>query len=191
MEVTFWGWKIPESVAPSLLSDIVRGGSAWRAAQGNPQAETQYIADQRRILAAAVGADKVDWAIRDAEHWRAQLKENNPAFAKVLNDFGAFYLFTSLIMRDVQIHFFPTGSGTQPGLLGRDRSWTYELDGVAVHGGPRNLWRDLEKVHALWEDHGRPDREQLGITITKDQQSLWIGSPNQVVHTDPDAVPAP
>ena len=90
MEVTFWGWKIPESVAPSLLSDIVRGGSAWRAAQGNPQAETQYIADQRRILAAAVGADKVDWAIRDAEHWRAELKTKNPAFERVLNDFGAF-----------------------------------------------------------------------------------------------------
>src|SRR5437763_1894729 len=50
----------------------------------------------------------------------------------VLNDFGAFYLFTSLIMRDVQIYFFPTSSGTRPGLLGRDRSWAYELDGVAV-----------------------------------------------------------
>ena len=115
-----------------------------------------------------------------------QVLEHEPDDTHVLTNFGAFYLFTSLIMRDVQVYFFPTNSGNRPGLLGRDHSWAYELDGMAIHDGPRNLWRELEKVHALWEDHGRPDREQLGITIIEDQQSLWVGSPDQVVHTETD-----
>lgn len=106
----------------------------------------------------------------------------------VLDDFGPFYLFASLIMRDVQIHYFPTSSGYRSGLLGRDCSWAYELDGAAIHGGPRNLWNELENVHALWQSHGRPGREQLGMTVTENQQSLWIGSPDQVVHTDIDMV---
>ena len=104
----------------------------------------------------------------------------------VLAGFTPFYLFASLIMRYVLIHFFPAGSGHRPGLVSRDRSWAYELDGIAIHGGPRNLWAELENVHALWEERGRPDREQLGITITDDQQSLWIGAPDQVVHAETD-----
>lgn len=106
----------------------------------------------------------------------------------VLNDFGPFYLFASLIMRDVQVHYFPTRSGHRPGLLGRDRSWAYELNGTAVHGGPRNLWNELETVHALWQSHGQPGREQLGMTVTENQQSFWIDSPDQVIHTEIDAV---
>lgn len=106
----------------------------------------------------------------------------------VLGDFGPFYLFASLILRDVQIHHFTTSSGNRPGLVGRDRSWAYELNGVAIHGGPRNLWSDLEKIHDLWQRYGRPGREQLGLIVTEDQQSLWVGSPDHVVHTEVDAV---
>ena len=103
-----------------------------------------------------------------------------------LDELGSFNLFASLIMRDVHIDHYPTSSGHCPGLLSRDRSWAYELDGVAIHGGPRNLWRELENAHDLWEERGRPGREQLGITITEDRQSLWIGSPDQVVHSETD-----
>lgn len=102
-----------------------------------------------------------------------------------LTEFGPFYLFTSLIMRDVQVHYFPTSTGTlRPGLLGRDRSWAYELDGTAVHGGPRNLWAELENVHTLWRDHGNPGRDRLGLTVAKDRQSLWIDSPECVVQAE-------
>jgi hypothetical protein len=106
----------------------------------------------------------------------------------VLDDFGPFYLFASLIIRDAQIHYFPASGGLRPGLLDRDRSWAYELDGAAIHGGPRNLWNELENVHALWQNHGRPGREQLGLTVTENQQSLWVDSPDQVVHTEINAV---
>lgn len=106
----------------------------------------------------------------------------------VLEAFDSFYLFASLIVRDAQIHHFTTSSGSRPGLLGRDHSWAYELNGVAVHGGPRNLWSELEKIHTLWQSYGQPGREQLGLTVKEGQQSLWVGSPDQVVHTEVDAV---
>jgi protein-L-isoaspartate(D-aspartate) O-methyltransferase len=106
----------------------------------------------------------------------------------VLDDFGPFYLFASLIMRDVQLHYFPHDDELRPGLLDRDRSWAYELNGNAIHGGPRNLWSQLEEVHAIWEHHGRPSREQLGLTVTKDQQTLWLNSPDQIITTEIDAV---
>lgn len=106
----------------------------------------------------------------------------------MLDDFGPFYLFASLIMRDSQLHHFPAADGFRPGLLDRDGSWAYELDGTAIHGGPRNLWAELEDVRALWERYGQPGRDQLGLTITADQQSLWVGSPEQVVMTEIDAV---
>lgn len=106
----------------------------------------------------------------------------------VLDDFGPFYLFASLIMRDAQLHYFPAADGFRPGLLDRDRSWAYELDGTAIHGGPRNLWAELEKVHALWEHHGRPSRDQLGLTVTDNRQSLWVDSPEQIIRTEIDTV---
>ncbi|MGH3517322.1 MAG: methyltransferase domain-containing protein [Haloechinothrix sp.] len=107
----------------------------------------------------------------------------------LLTDFGPFYLFASLIMRDVQVHYFPASAGTlRPGLLGRDRSWAYELDGTAVHGGLRNLWAELEDVHTLWQDSGNPGRDRLGLTVAKDQQSLWIDSPEHVIQAEIDAV---
>lgn len=106
-----------------------------------------------------------------------------------LSEFGPFYLFVSLIMRDVQLYYFPTSTGTlRPGLLGRDRSWAYEQDGTAVHGGPRHLWAELETVRTLWQDYGRPGRDRLGLTVAKDRQSLWIDSPEDVIQAEIDAV---
>jgi protein-L-isoaspartate O-methyltransferase len=109
--------------------------------------------------------------------------------ADSLGEFGSFYLFASLIMRDIQLHYFPAGNGTlRPGLLGRDRSWAYELDGTAVHGGPRDLWAELENVHMLWQNYGSPGRDRLGLTVAKGRQSLWIDSSEHVVQAEIDAV---
>jgi protein-L-isoaspartate O-methyltransferase len=117
--------------------------------------------------------------------------ERNPTdlSSDSLTEFGSFYLFVSLMMRDVQLHYFPTNTGTlRPGLLGRDRSWAYELDGTAIHSGPRQLWAELENVRTLWQDHGNPGRDRLGLTVAKDQQSLWIDSPEHVIQAEIDAV---
>jgi len=106
----------------------------------------------------------------------------------VVGDVGPFHVFASLIMRDVQIHQLSTIHGYRPGLLGRDRSWAYEMDGVVHHGGPQDLWRELEKLHTEWEAHGRPGREQLGLTVGPSQQTLWVNAPDQPVHAELDSV---
>lgn len=100
---------------------------------------------------------------------------------EVLDDFGSFYLFTSLIMRDVQQYQSTTENGLRPGLIGRDGSWAYEANGVVVHGGPRQLWSTLEGIYARWLWHNCPGRERLGLTVNGDRQTVWVDSPERPV----------
>jgi hypothetical protein len=50
--------------------------------------------------------------------------------------------------------------------------------------GPRRLWDELEHVYAHWEALGKPDRAQLGLTVTADgSHILWLDTPIQPITT--------
>ncbi|RZS40886.1 protein-L-isoaspartate(D-aspartate) O-methyltransferase [Herbihabitans rhizosphaerae] len=65
-----------------------------------------------------------------------------------------------------------------------DGSWTEislrDHDGEhRVHeGGPRNLWTLIEQAHRDWTDHGQPDWDRLGLTVTRDEQRVWLDEPS-------------
>ncbi len=44
--------------------------------------------------------------------------------------------------------------------------------------GPRQLWDELETAYRRWVDHGRPERERLGLTVTPERQYVWLDSPD-------------
>ncbi|MEV7184357.1 hypothetical protein [Kitasatospora sp. NPDC093102] len=48
---------------------------------------------------------------------------------------------------------------------------------MARQSGPRRLWDTVERAHAVWDDQGRPGRDQYGITVTPESQRVWIGEP--------------
>lgn len=101
---------------------------------------------------------------------------------KALDEFGSFYLFASLLLRDVQLRYFTTDEGEfRTGVVSRDGAWAYETNGTVVHGGRRDLWSELERIHGMWEAFGRPGRERLGLTVTQNGQTLWVDAPEAVI----------
>ncbi len=46
-------------------------------------------------------------------------------------------------------------------------------------GGPRCLWDDVERAHALWRRHRRPGWDRLGLTVTPDRShTVWLDRPD-------------
>jgi hypothetical protein len=46
-------------------------------------------------------------------------------------------------------------------------------------GGPRRLWDDVERAHALWRAHRRPGWDRLGLTVTPDRtHTVWLDRPD-------------
>ncbi len=50
--------------------------------------------------------------------------------------------------------------------------------------GPTRLWRAIEDADELWHQLGQPGWDRFGLTVTEDQQWIWLDSPNGV-HTWP------
>jgi methyltransferase of ATP-grasp peptide maturase system len=46
-----------------------------------------------------------------------------------------------------------------------------------IEGGPTALWDNVERAHQVWLEHGQPEWNRLGLTITPERQRLWIDSP--------------
>jgi protein-L-isoaspartate(D-aspartate) O-methyltransferase len=59
-------------------------------------------------------------------------------------------------------------------------------EGWVVRSGPRDLWTEVERLHAVWTAKGRPGRERYGVSVTPDGQRLWLDDP-----ADPEAIPLP
>ena len=46
-------------------------------------------------------------------------------------------------------------------------------------GGPRCVWDDVERAHALWRAHRRPAWHRLGLTVTSDRNhTVWLDRPD-------------
>ncbi|MGH4001571.1 MAG: methyltransferase domain-containing protein [Pseudonocardiaceae bacterium] len=47
--------------------------------------------------------------------------------------------------------------------------------------GPRQLWDEIERAHAWWVQHGRPNHSRLGVTVTDTEQWAWVDHTDQRV----------
>ncbi|MEU3561514.1 protein-L-isoaspartate O-methyltransferase [Kitasatospora sp. NPDC006786] len=64
-----------------------------------------------------------------------------------------------------------------------DRSWAEIRPGtdgrpLLLQGGPRRLGDELLAAWSQWEDLGRPELYDYGITVTPDSQWAWQGAPD-------------
>jgi methyltransferase of ATP-grasp peptide maturase system len=72
---------------------------------------------------------------------------------------------------------------TVTSITGDDGSWA-EVSLAADHGvhnvtegGPRRIWRIIEDTHALWNTLGQPGWDRFGLTVTENDQRIWLDSP--------------
>jgi protein-L-isoaspartate O-methyltransferase len=71
-------------------------------------------------------------------------------------------------------------------LTDRIGSWAraWHDDGFVVStGGPSDLWSTVEHSYQGWVAAGRPGWERLGITATRNGQTLWLDSPETPINT--------
>lgn len=47
--------------------------------------------------------------------------------------------------------------------------------------GERRLWDEVEDAYAWWAEAGRPGRERFGITVTAEEQWVWLDHPDKHV----------
>ncbi|MGH3282761.1 MAG: methyltransferase domain-containing protein, partial [Trebonia sp.] len=51
---------------------------------------------------------------------------------------------------------------------------------VSQHG-PRRLWDEVEEAYSWWIEAGSPGRERFGMTVTADDQWVWLDHPDNRV----------
>ncbi len=77
----------------------------------------------------------------------------------------------------------PTHPPTASWLATPDGSWAeIALADIAgnhdvLEGGPRQLWSIIEHAHQRWEGWTRPGWNRFGLTVTPDQQAVWLDHP--------------
>jgi hypothetical protein len=49
--------------------------------------------------------------------------------------------------------------------------------------GPRQLWDEVEEAYSWWIEAGRPERDRFGMTVTADDQWVWLDHPGNRVST--------
>jgi hypothetical protein len=64
---------------------------------------------------------------------------------------------------------------------GRDDRGREQVDAPYYHGprriwqgGQRRLWTENERAHQIWTELGRPQHEDVGMTVTPDRQWIWL-----------------
>lgn len=56
--------------------------------------------------------------------------------------------------------------------------------GTVTQHGPRRLWDELESAYAIWESHGRPTRDRIGLTVHADRtHAYWLDEVQQLLWT--------
>ncbi|MGH4005352.1 MAG: hypothetical protein ACRDSO_14735 [Pseudonocardiaceae bacterium] len=95
----------------------------------------------------------------------------------ITDDGPAWTHLADLLVPDVARTDITRDTGTVQWLVHPDGSWAYHdtTTNQVEQRGPRNLWDELEHVHAVWSENGKPARNHIGLTATATGQThVWI-----------------
>ncbi len=104
--------------------------------------------------------------------------------APVSDDGPAWVVLADLLMADVSRTDIARADGDVQWLVHPNGSWAYHdtTTGIVEQGGPRRLWDELERIHELWTDNGKPARNQIGLTVTPSgDHHIWLHNDANVV----------
>lgn len=54
---------------------------------------------------------------------------------------------------------------------------TGEPDATVYQSGTRRLWDEVERARTWWTEKGEPDLTRFGLTVTAEEQTVWLDSP--------------
>jgi hypothetical protein len=92
---------------------------------------------------------------------------------------------------------FKDGQPTATSITIEDGSWA-EVTFAEDHGmhqvteaGRRRVWRIVEDAHTLWTTLGQPGWDRFGLTVTENDQRIWLDSPTSAYSWSLLSIPAP
>lgn len=96
---------------------------------------------------------------------------------------GEFAILASLTVPSAR-HLWTTDTHTLTDpTTGSQVTYTRADRAVTEHGS-RKLWAELEELHHVWDAAGRPNHDQLGLTIDQHgQHQLWQDQPANILTT--------
>ncbi|MEV0373821.1 methyltransferase domain-containing protein [Streptomyces sp. NPDC050636] len=65
---------------------------------------------------------------------------------------------------------------------GRGSGAIADADGTVTEFGVRSLWGEVEAVRREWDKLDRPADTDMGLTVTKTGECVWVRRPTQVAH---------
>ncbi|MFD0855961.1 hypothetical protein ACFQ07_27225 [Actinomadura adrarensis] len=54
-------------------------------------------------------------------------------------------------------------------------------DFTVLQYGSRHLWDEIEAAHGTWVRWGQPGWERFGLTVTAEEQRIWLDRPAEVI----------
>jgi methyltransferase of ATP-grasp peptide maturase system len=99
---------------------------------------------------------------------------------------GAFGVYADLRVPAQRVGLIPDDGPELNFLAHDDGSWacqwtSTEGRSLVKEHGSRALWSELEDAYRQWDAAGRPQREQIGLTITPEGQQVWAGDPANLI----------
>ncbi|WP_306674859.1 MULTISPECIES: protein-L-isoaspartate O-methyltransferase family protein [Streptomyces] len=101
-----------------------------------------------------------------------------------LLDLG-FALYAGARLPGVRAWHSGEGDGVELWFQDGSRSAAHAAAREVWEYGPRDLWREVERVEAEYAGLGRPSADAFGLTVTAAGQRLWLASPRRVVGPAP------
>lgn len=147
----------------------------------DPRGETASGRFSARAAFMTSRADPAAAMIPDAAFDPGALRDGSPADAPPDLRADSFIAWLHLHCPGiVQITIAgPDGTGDQAEHIYANRvgSWARVGHGQVIQVGP--VWRDVHNAHTRWVRAGRPEVEQLGLTVQNDgHHMLWVDNPS-------------
>lgn len=159
----------PGGLVVTTLSRPLGAGLVRITAGDGATGEGQVLADDGRFMPLrAPQRHEVVWPTTESEG----TTRSTALPASVVSPTSPFEFYAGLDLPDVHA----AGAANCVFLTHPDGSWARHETDFVVQNGPRQLWDEVETAYQKWHDLGEPRRARFGITVTPDNQELWLDS---------------
>ena len=190
-----WAWIDQVRLGGVVLTDLKPApgaGSLVRLtrtaddrAEGSFDATYAAFMDLRHTPGGTPAGFRVKRDHDEAEHRMTALDPNTPWTSLLVwflasFDFGPEIAYGYTMAQNASR---PWTAPTASWVATPDGSWAEITLGAedgghpVAEGGPRRLWRLLEQAHSTWTSLGQPGWNRFGLTVTPENQTLWLDEP--------------
>ncbi|MFI1678776.1 ATP-grasp peptide maturase system methyltransferase [Streptomyces sp. NPDC020607] len=163
---TLRGWMRSLGLVKLIVTD--ESASGWFS-DGAPSFMIARQQDAPKSLGMLPGLD--DGTARKAAYGPEILSRSGPAFMAQLAAPDARFFSTAIDGGPVSTFVLDSVTQSFAVLAPTESGWQVR------QGGTRRLWDAIESA-ATWEEHGSPSTGAFGVTVSRDQQTVWLGNPN-------------